>query len=541
MKPGSKQVLVVDCQILQTRAFDRGMGRYTASVVKELGKKSGWIVEILLNNNLDTSRERIAYIRSLIPSADVCRLDLPTNLGEDHKGKTREAKEILTEKYEGRSITFLITAPFFVDFASVYPSGDTVVRCSIVYDFIPYRLWQKQKIFPDDLYFYHFKSLIESDHLFTISQAVKDDMVELFGFNASSVTNIDGGAFVQNNGATRAGTKNSVSDKFFLYPSAPIFHKNNENAVRGFSAFNRRHNGAYKLVFTSSFDEDTQGRLRSISSDIIFTGSVPEDELARLYTDAEAILFASYAEGLGMPILEAVAYGKKVVCSNIAVLKEISGTAFTYFEPSSPRSIAHGLEESLVAEIDQNDYDRILDKYRWSNTAERLYRGLVAVSKNRPFAVDREDQERLLCIVDDPTNGTVYGRMFEFVFAELSRAYDVDVIQISDARRAVDYRRPKKLPSYSKYITDNVVDRGDFTAYSAVLLFGRKARGVRKRGDVDIVQTLKKRRIKMNFQWIDRNLGMKDWVFYQGSNRLSATEMVGYIKDVIQEDYDSKK
>jgi glycosyltransferase involved in cell wall biosynthesis len=72
-----------------------------------------------------------------------------------------------------------------------------------------------------------------------------------------------------------------------------------------------------------------------------------DDVLASLYTQAAALVYPSLYEGFGMPLLEAMACGCPVVCSNTASLPEIAGDAAELCDPSDPAHIAAAIENVL--------------------------------------------------------------------------------------------------------------------------------------------------------------------------------------------------
>lgn len=74
---------------------------------------------------------------------------------------------------------------------------------------------------------------------------------------------------------------------------------------------------------------------------------VSEDELAKLYAGASAFVFASLAEGFGLPPLEAMARRVPVVVARATCLPEVCGDAAEYVEPTEVDSIAQGLRRVL--------------------------------------------------------------------------------------------------------------------------------------------------------------------------------------------------
>jgi alpha-1,3-rhamnosyl/mannosyltransferase len=76
-------------------------------------------------------------------------------------------------------------------------------------------------------------------------------------------------------------------------------------------------------------------------------GRLPDSELPAAYSGAELYVQASKLEGFGFPVLEAMACGAPVACSEIAVLREMAQSAAVYFDPTSPASMAQTLQETL--------------------------------------------------------------------------------------------------------------------------------------------------------------------------------------------------
>lgn len=77
---------------------------------------------------------------------------------------------------------------------------------------------------------------------------------------------------------------------------------------------------------------------------VVELGLAPDAELVAAYQHADALLFPSRLEGFGFPVLEAMAAGCPVVCTNVTSLPEVGGDAALYFGPAEPAGAAAHLQ-----------------------------------------------------------------------------------------------------------------------------------------------------------------------------------------------------
>ncbi|MBA6381220.1 MULTISPECIES: glycosyltransferase family 1 protein [unclassified Colwellia] len=106
---------------------------------------------------------------------------------------------------------------------------------------------------------------------------------------------------------------------------------------------------------------------------ITFLDSVSENELADLYQNSKIFISPSLYEGFGMPILEAYAYGCKVICSDIFVFHEVLGSKATYFNAEEVSSISRTIEESLSSFSNFKDQKVIVpNHFHWEVISEQL-------------------------------------------------------------------------------------------------------------------------------------------------------------------------
>lgn len=98
----------------------------------------------------------------------------------------------------------------------------------------------------------------------------------------------------------------------------------------------------WRLHLCSRADDATLARLRSLApaGSIVAHGGVSDDEYRALLDGATALVTASRNEGFGLPVIEGMAAGVPVLCSDIPIFREVGGDAAVYAEPSSPSAFA---------------------------------------------------------------------------------------------------------------------------------------------------------------------------------------------------------
>jgi glycosyltransferase involved in cell wall biosynthesis len=81
---------------------------------------------------------------------------------------------------------------------------------------------------------------------------------------------------------------------------------------------------------------------------IHFTGFVEDDQLHRLYGACDLMVYPSFYEGFGLPIVEAMACGRAVACSNTSAMPEVADSAAILFDPYSQRDLVTSMRDLLL-------------------------------------------------------------------------------------------------------------------------------------------------------------------------------------------------
>ncbi len=105
-----------------------------------------------------------------------------------------------------------------------------------------------------------------------------------------------------------------------------------------------------------------------IAEQVDFLGFVSVEELRQHYREARAFVFASLYEGFGIPLLEAMASGTPVACSNTTSMPEVVGDCALMFDPRSVEDMAHKM------------------RLAWEDSLDREVRSVAAVERAKSFS-----------------------------------------------------------------------------------------------------------------------------------------------------------
>ena len=122
-----------------------------------------------------------------------------------------------------------------------------------------------------------------------------------------------------------------------------------------------KHLPQYELVLAGYCPPSYRAMLDEIIrkealTNVHFLGNVTEEQKALLFRQCDAFLFPSLSEGFGLPVVEAMYFGKPVFCSRLTSLPEIGGDVACYFDVLQPAEMAQTVVDGMKAFGETPDY-----------------------------------------------------------------------------------------------------------------------------------------------------------------------------------------
>lgn len=182
----------------------------------------------------------------------------------------------------------------------------------------------------------------------------------------------------------KVSKKYNLPDKFVLYVGDVNWNKNISNLIQAAKLANlpivvvgKQAAEIEKMDLNHPELSHLSMNHKLITNYPIRLGFVPDEDLVDIFNLAGVYCQASYAEGFGLPVLEAMACGTQVAISNTHSLPEIAGTVAEYFDPNSVSDIS----KALLKAID-NKFDVVTQakKFSWEKTATQtleVYRDIL--------------------------------------------------------------------------------------------------------------------------------------------------------------------
>ncbi|GAK55730.1 glycosyl transferase group 1 [Candidatus Vecturithrix granuli] len=223
--------------------------------------------------------------------------------------------------------------------------------------------------------------------IIAVSEATRQDLLAYYGIDPKKVVAIHHGVHevfhpLEPHVIAPLQQKYRLERPYILCVGTLQRRKNIPRLIQAFYLLKQKYHLPHKLVLIGQkyvdLPEDeifaTIERL-FLDEEVIWTGYVPAQDLPALMNGADIFVLPSLYEGFGMPLLEAMACGTPVACSNISSLPEVVGDAGILFDPYCVENIVDTLyqlleDQALRSELRAKGLSRITS-FSWNTCARK--------------------------------------------------------------------------------------------------------------------------------------------------------------------------
>ena len=265
------------------------------------------------------------------------------------------------------------------------PTVCTVHDLNFLHDnsFVGNTLHQKyfQKYFP--------LNAKRANDIATVSEFSKQDIINTLGVDEQKITVVYAAANacqkeIENFNTQEIKNKYTESEDYFYFVGAISKRKNLVGIFRAFDMFKENvPNNKIKLVIIGNKKwwqgeiEETFNKM-TYKNDVVFTGRITSREISEISHGALALVFPSFWEGFGVPVVEAFENGAAVITSNTTSLSEIASEAALTIDPYNYKDIAKAMQTIYK---DRNLRQTLIEKgkkralfFTWDKTAQQTWK-----------------------------------------------------------------------------------------------------------------------------------------------------------------------
>jgi glycosyltransferase involved in cell wall biosynthesis len=361
-----KSTIILDCLGVRI-GKQRGAERYICGIVTELASLKGSDFLLLINKTW------LEFLKDLLPPSRyvvvpiwsenrVFRMCLQMIVGPIISRRRRAAVYVSTAVFPTigfpcPTIAFMHDVMLF-HFPKEYPRASWLIRTAILKMSVP-----------------------TLSGIFTSSRASAEDIKMRFKGAVRSIYVIPGGAPARIAPPSSSGRERAILQelglaerKFVLSVLGAGEYKNPRGLAEAAAKLKEWGRDDVDMIAVG----DSIKTLSTIpySRPLRPLGFVSDEVLAVLYANASALVFPTFFEGFGLPVVEAQAAGLPVICSDIDVLNEVGGRGAIFVDPHSAESIAL----AIIAIVDTSEKREALiqagrenaARFTWQHAMERF-------------------------------------------------------------------------------------------------------------------------------------------------------------------------
>jgi glycosyltransferase involved in cell wall biosynthesis len=218
-----------------------------------------------------------------------------------------------------------------------------------------------------------------SHKLFTVSSTVKTEIEKAYGIDGHKIEVTYNGISLDFVVADSART--ALKERLILSVGSFNIRKNHQTFIQGF--LNSPIQNEYRLVIVGAangaFAASKENGLPD-NKNVTILSDVSHSELQGLYQKAEIVASLSLYEGFGIPLVEGLHFGCKLLCSDIPVYHELFGDVAVFCSTTNVADVARNIEAAIAAPY-RALQNGLCQKYSYEYAANVILRGILSNSK----------------------------------------------------------------------------------------------------------------------------------------------------------------
>jgi len=233
-------------------------------------------------------------------------------------------------------------------------------------------------------------SIKKADHIITVSNSTKEDLMAIYKYPESKITVIHNGVSHDSKEnvslALKAKTqrKYDLRKDYLLSVSTLEPRKDYSTLIKAYYRLNKDIKNKYDLVICGG--DGWQGERNKLSNlisklslkdNVKLLGFVDTNDLPALYSLASLYIHTSLYEGFGLPLTEAMSFSIPIISTKSSCHEEILKDAAIYFDTSNDEELAYKIELLL---LDNARADKLkeasknrIKNFSWQKTAEQTF------------------------------------------------------------------------------------------------------------------------------------------------------------------------
>lgn len=386
--------LVAQERVFANYTWDQNVDRLLSKLTEDAEKKQQQILRLLINGLHSKSGGGVTYLNNVLPHLSANKqLDVHICIHADQYELFRNSlngityhqfnftqgfwKRLLSEQYKvpklareiGADVTF---SP--ANFGPFFSSNSVVLlRNSLAVANVEKRL--PKLIYWGLLYIATYISTLRASRVIAVSNYAST-------LGAGEISFINNKKEIIPHGINLVFQPDSHAkrdENELLVVSDIYVQKNIHTLIKALPNILKRHPNVILRIAGNEIDHDYTARIKSIIADlgvsenVVFEGGVGVDKLLKLYQRCVVFVFPSTVETFGNPLVEAMACGATIACSNTAAMPEIAGDAVMYFDPNKAEDMEQVICKLLSDPDLRNEFgEKAINrskKYSWHQTA----------------------------------------------------------------------------------------------------------------------------------------------------------------------------